>query len=432
MFRSEATASGCSDARTDERRGAMMGQRLLLMIGVFMLAVGGCATDDDGSTSPSAESQPAESSQPTVTDTRDRPPVLTLATVADSEPMRVSTVIGDLEFTSLEIPPDQDLLIDVLATPHGLVAGTSGSLRWSTDGGLTWEGITAPGTVRDLSRVHDDVVALDDEGAGRYSWNGTEWSEVGRLDLDDVTNASTNTVSQLVFGPTGAVAIARDATISSSADGMHFAAAEPGLDKSLVEAPDAVGCGSERLARPNYEPTVPILATDAGYVALTPADPTDWGLSPTCEPVLWTSADGSAWELVSQDLPFGPGAFVTMIGERSGRFVAIGGRTEAQQTVDQGAVWVSDDGLSWQQVEFDALRTVSIAGGELGWMLTGWSEAGLPGESMWFSTDGVSWDGPFDVPGGLETSWVTSQPVIGSDLIFGTSDNAAVIARPQP
>jgi hypothetical protein len=50
-----------------------------------------------------------------------------------------------------------------------------------------------------------------------------------------------------------------------------------------------------------------VLATDAGFVALTSAaHPGD----DVCAPLLWLSSDGNTWDLVSPDSPFGNVAFV--------------------------------------------------------------------------------------------------------------------------
>lgn len=96
-----------------------------------------------------------------------------------------------------------------------------------------------------------------------------------------------------------------------------------------------------------------VLATDAGFVALTSAWHPDGEI---CEPLLWFSADGNTWDLVSPDSPFGEMAVVQVddlwgIAERDGRFVAIGRVGGQGQVEEQAAIWVSDDGLIWQRFE---------------------------------------------------------------------------------
>ena len=139
----------------------------------------------------------------------------------------------------------------------------------------------------------------------------------------------------------------------------------------------------------------PVLATDDGFVAFTPTLPTDWNKEPFCEPVPWFSADGSTWSLVAAESPFGAGASVQDIATWNGRHVAVGAVSATH------AVWVSEDGLTWERLEPDAaasdfgssvssgvgwsgvgnqLATVSVA--ESGWMIVGYDGA------AWTSRDG--------------------------------------------
>jgi hypothetical protein len=55
---------------------------------------------------------------------------------------------------------------------------------------------------------------------------------------------------------------------------------------------------------------------------------------------------------------------------------------------------------------------------------------------MWFSIDGLTWDGPYDLPqplGGLLPGWRLPRPVVGSDAIFGVGgeDVVLVVGRLQ-
>jgi hypothetical protein len=379
-------------------------------------------------------------------------PVITLNPALDEDPVRVSTVIGDLEFTALHVPPGTGLtFFPVAATPYGPVVidpevrvhpsaadetwevNRFTSLRWSTDY-ETWEGVPVPAGEWQVTAAGDDVIVHGESGATQYAWDGVRWSEAARLDLS-------GRIDQIVFGSRGAVAVS-GSTILYSTDGVQFTQADRGPAKDLLaseESPPTSEPGDGQLAGgcPATSSGVTskigtVLATDAGFVALTPAHPDDWNDDPICEPLLWFSADGNTWELVSHHSPFGRTAFVRAsnletIAERDGRFVATGGVGE------QGAVWVSDDGLTWQRAELDLEFAFTVAVGDLGWMLTGsaGSEDGRY-QHMWFSTNGLTWDGPYDLPNGLATGWLLPQLAIGSDAIFGVGgDLIPVVGRLQ-
>ena len=142
----------------------------------------------------------------------------------------------------------------------------------------------------------------------------------------------------------------------------------------------------------------PVLATDDGFVAFTPTLPTNWNKEPLCEPVPWFSADGSTWSLATAESPFGAGASVQDIATWNGRHVAVGA------VLGANAVWVSEDGLTWERLVPDAaasnfgssdvgnqLVTVSVA--ESGWMIVGYDGA------AWTSRDGRAWEPLRDWPG---------------------------------
>ena len=278
----------------------------------------------------------------------------------------------------------------------------------------------------------------------RYAWNGTGWIEQTRLDLP-------SRVEKIVFGPRGVVAVT-DTTMYYSTDGVYFTEAErpPGKDLLLAEGPPPTTVPEEdgefgecpvisdaESATSGIGVIGTVLATDAGFVALTPAHPDDWNDDPICEPLLWFSADGNTWELVSHDSPFGKISFIRSglyeIAERDGRFVAVGGVGE-RRGAEQGAVWVSDDGLTWQRADLELNYAFTVAVGDLGWMLTGLKDAeDTMHQDMWFSADGLTWDGPYDLPDGLATGYLPAQLAVGSDAIFGVGgrDFTPVVGRLQ-
>ncbi len=336
--------------------------------------------------------------------------------------MQVATAIGELEFTTLQSPPG-GYLSQITATPYGPVAigwatHVGGALRWSTDY-KTWEGITLSIHPSGIIVTGDDVIVYGGQDAARYAWNGSGWAEVAHLD--------TGLVLDMAFGPRGAVVLSD--TLRYSSDGVHFANAERAPSKDLLQVEGSGGCTPMFGIGGDDTPLGQVLPTEAGFVALTPAHSADWWANPTCEPLLWFSANGSTWDLVSPDSPFGPAAFVRDVAEYDGRFVAIGGVGQ------RGAVWVSDDGLTWERADVDLGGAFAVAGGEMGWMLTGQTEWGWDNtQQMWFSPDGLTWDGPYALPDGLWTVYIPPQFAVGSDAIFAvgpTPTFVPVVARLQ-
>jgi hypothetical protein len=348
-------------------------------------------------------------------------------------PVRVSTVLGDLEFTAMQFPKDNELRFTAIeTTPFGAV-GIENYRLWSSTDFRTWERVPATNNAWRLVVDGNDLIVLDGAGAHRLAWNGTRWTEQPRLDLP-------GPIDQIVFGPQGAVAW-RNTTVSStiiffSADGTDFAEAESGPDSGLFVAGPSVpeedrdfgDCRLTAFADTSKIDTV--LATDAGFVALTSGRHPD-GLS--CAPLLWFSAGGNAWELISPESPFGEMAVVDAVVERNGRFVATGAlEDQGGQDVEEGpALWVSDDALTWHR---ESLPTRSaVVAGEMGWMRIG--NAGYPGAEdpdMWFSPDGLTWDGPYNLPAGLvrHPYISTGLPAVGADAIFGVGVDDDVIFVP--
>ncbi|MEE9533696.1 MAG: hypothetical protein V3W06_04705 [Acidimicrobiia bacterium] len=356
------------------------------------------------------------------------PAVITLSATPDVDPVRVSTVLGDLEFTTLQFPAGYEF-DGVAWTPYGLVAVGDSGLLWSSDY-LTWHSVPilvdpALFDFRGLIVVGDDVVVNGGFTAVRFAWDGTGWTEQGRQEFPD-------RVDEIVFGPRGAVALAWgeqtetgflfNGTIFSSSDGVHFTEAERPPGKDLFVAAENVpdddrdlgGCRRTAFAAVGKIDTV--LATDAGFVALTSASHPR-GL--ICDPLLWFSPDGNTWELVSPDSPFEKMAIIDGIDERAGRFVATGGVGGQGKTEGHAAAWVSDDGLMWQLVDSPPAPGEVIVG-EMGWVSLGAAgEGDALYPAMWFSTDGLTWDGPYDGPEGIfGQPYRGAQVVVGPDAIF--------------
>ncbi|MGE5223320.1 MAG: hypothetical protein ACM3PY_12850 [Omnitrophica WOR_2 bacterium] len=334
-------------------------------------------------------------------------PAGTLVALPDKNLGRFSTVLGVLEFTTLRLPDNAELT-SVTSTPYGLVAiFDSTEVRWSTDG-ETWQGFIPRDKAWFLTTAGEDIFVWHErDHLTRYAWRGDGFYEVTRLE---------NFVRQIVLGPHGAVAIS-DNIILYSSDGIHFSKARRGPYEGIVPAHTESSIDDDSFeggCQPNrsvwesepHNKIGKVLATDGGFVALTPAHSDDWDKKPICEPLLWFSVDGNDWELVSDQSPFGNHAYVKDIAEWNGRFIAIG-----------GSVWVSDDGLTWDRVEIDLLGVPeTIAAGVMGWVLI---DGNNPAGNMWFSTNGMIWDGPYDFPDKRPCGYLPLVLAVGTDAIFG-------------
>ena len=367
-------------------------------------------------TSPPATSTAPRTSAPPTTSTAAPSPVLftdRLVPTQGPDPSPISTTIGALEFEMLEFESLAHGLYRIEWTPHGLVGAKNDRLYWTTDY-YNWHSVGTSVPADSVTVIDQSVVVHGNGGTVRYEWNGTEWIEEATLDISDV--------ERLTFGPDGAVALVGNRLLFST-DGLHFERAEEGLvARSSLPAergscPSGFGpLGSGR----------PVLATEAGYVTFTSKWPGMAGQHPMCEPITWFSPDGDRWVLISEESPFGESAAVYEIEERDGRFVAVGATDEAS-----AVAWVSNDGVAWEPIEFALDFIDGIAGGGLGWVLTGANAADE--QLIFFSTDGFTWDGPYERPEALNTGYLPPQLTVGDDVIFGIGgrDYDALLARLQ-
>lgn len=385
-----------------------------VVLGAVALAVVLAGPFGEGSTV-GGEPSPTTTGQPDVTSAFRNPALFTkrLVPTQAPNPDPISTVIGDLEFEMLEFESGAYGLYRVAWTPHGLVAAENDRLYWSTDY-YTWQSLRPSVPADSVAVVDDDIVVHGPGGTVRYGWGGAGWIETGTLDVSGV--------DRLVFGPSGVVAVAGD-SLWYSTDGVQFSRAEQ------APSPDLLAASSEGWCPDIFGPLDPgsqVLATETGYVALTATSASWFNQHPICEPVLWISADGNEWDLVSDESPFGESAAVYEVAEREGQFVAVGAIRGAT-----AVAWVSDDGLAWEQIDFDLQFIDSVAGGELGWVITGASA--VDEQLIFFSADGRTWDGPYERPEAINTGYMPPQIAVGDDVIFGIggSGNDALLARLQ-
>lgn len=318
------------------------------------------------------------------------PTRMRLEPVQGLEPVRLSTSIGEIEFTTWGVPdlPDGGWLWPMTETTHGIVAAWGDGLAGSLDG-VTWTRVvrsTAPTRGGEFF-----VVPYPVGSAGRLERDGSAW----------VYTPDPREFDRGAIGPQGIVAVASKWVFYWDGTGFTFATQPP--DPSLHPG-SSPGCAAQDLSDTRTE--VLVAATDDGFIALAARGEDDWPKNPVCEPLVWFSTDGNEWVPTSDESPFGAGAFVRDIAAAGGRIVAVGG-----VSFDEAAVWVSEDGVDWERTPLDAAEVAQVAGGERGWIAIGGREG--PSGEMWFSPDGLVWDGPYERPPG----WVSFRDIGGVAML---------------
>jgi hypothetical protein len=277
-------------------------------------------------------------------------------------------------------------------TPHGFVSSGASGASTSLDG-VNWTNFEPPLNARNFAVSGDDLYALG-AGAVRLSWTGTTWQAADMLQINGLESG--RLIAHMAFGD-GATVMTDGSQIFFSTNGTTF--------NPALRGPDPVG----------EENIGPVFSTGSGFVAYTCGPRDFWG---ECGPIIWISNDGSSWDLVSTESPFGSNTWVLDIAERDGRFVAIV-RMQARNVWGDETLWASEDGLTWNQVppeHIDGSTTeetpVSIGAGEAGWVvLYNGSDA------LSYSLDGLSWVTP-DGPPRIGWGYFAPALVVGKDRIL--------------
>ncbi|MDJ0962049.1 MAG: hypothetical protein QNJ88_15445, partial [Acidimicrobiia bacterium] len=311
------------------------------------------------------------------------PPVATvpgapvrLERVEELEALRLATSIGEIEFTTWAHPEGEEPPWSLITTAGGVIGGMGpdGNPSWSLDG-ITWTEIPVATHSSGWSRppTDRDVLWSVSNGVLRATWDGAGWVDVEVL-LDSRLDGA-----QTTLGSHGIVAVRNDRVYFW--DGGGFAEAAQPPDPSLYpgSSPDCAAA-ADWLGSGLMKELGPVVATDAGFIALAARNEDDWHRFPVCEPLVWFSPDGSVWQPFTNESPFGPGAIVRDLSVAGDRIVAVGGLSSSQV-----AVWVSDDGVTWQRSDLVGARILGVAGSARGWIAVG------SGNRMWFSPDAIVW-----------------------------------------
>ena len=338
-------------------------------------------------------------------------PAVSLEPAEGFEPVRLSTSIGEIEFTTWIRADGEEPAWEMTETAHGIIGhlGPDGTPAWSLDG-ITWTEIrpsVEPRGWSDRSAADgDDVFVWSvDDGVGRTAWDGTGWTEA-----ETFYNPLLDGASRTVAGPRGIVAVRGDRVYYWDGTGFTEAAQPP---DPLLHPGSSAGCAAQQ-DRLGWgimkELAGPVIATDNGFVALAARSEDDWHRFPVCEPLVWFSPDGNEWLPTTDESPFGEGSVVRDLAVAGGRIVAVGGTT-----LEEAGVWASDDGITWERTDFGSYSMLRVAGGARGWIAVGHGD-------MWFSPDGLVWDGPYQRPPGWADIWNAVGVAMLDDRIIGVGE----------
>jgi hypothetical protein len=161
--------------------------------------------------------------------------------------------------------------------------------------------------------------------------------------------------------------------------------------------------------------------------------------SVTIHPAVWTSGDGITWErtwegagtvVAPDDYQEVTPSMDAVVEGPDGTLVAVGASLDsAGEPI--AAVWLSDDGGSWERVEPNTnvfspgTVMIEVAHGDSGFVAVG---ADGPNVGIWRSLDGTTWTrvdtsaGPFDGGGGLSSVAALDggYVVVGPDPVFNS------------
>lgn len=365
-----------------------------------------------------------------------------LEPMSPTEPIVDAGLFGEVTWQAFATPAGHSVHGSV-ATAHGFAARSRTSIQASTDG-MEWFASEPPLDTRELVASEDDLYGLG-EGAVRLAWTGTTWRAVDELAVPEpgpeirAEPGYLESVERMAFGEGVTVMTARSRVFVST-DGHTYVPVSRGPDPGLLEGagdPDswdgspAGGCEPSWFGGWDGEGSIgPVFATSSGFVAFTSGHPNDWNDFGLCRPVIWTSPDGSVWDLSSAESPFGPDAYIHDIAERDGRFVAVGG----QGSNDQGALWVSDDGLVWNEIGAEQIVgsiTVAlwaVAAGDAGWVAL---YDGPQARAM-YSLDGLSWVVDTVALPGIDWGFGAPDVAIGTDRILVSYGDVVAVGEIHP
>ncbi len=273
----------------------------------------------------------------------------------------------------------------VLSRP---VAG--GVILWSSENGSEWSPAPLAGAPVRVVVAGQRLIAFRGSSASSFARTAAGWTQIAVFDLPEAARIGYGS------GRSGVVA-GRDGFVTQTVTGDVYWSEDGSSFRPAIEEPTwgvEIGMPTRRDCAPPATVSLdvpPVLSTPERFLALVSRQALDpFGVWPVCEPQVWSSVDGLTWAPLTEETPFGPGAYVYDVAWRADRLVAVGG-----VAFDEPAVWVSDDALRWRRIAFpgtdEPFELRSVEGGDLGWVILG-ELADRPGLVGWVSRDGLCWE----------------------------------------
>ncbi len=300
-----------------------------------------------------------------------------------------------LTWSMLELPDSAPNLDTLIATPDGFSVSsrpTSGGSRlWFTADADEWTATRLPSAPTRVVAAGDSYVVYDSRSAFHLEKDGS----VRSIRLPGLLRTGYGSGRPgIVVGARGIIAH------TVMGDVYRIDGLQPVLAITADRWRTATDISPESRCQPpgRVGPDLPpVVSTPGAFFAFVAASDAS-GVWPICEPIPWTSGDGSVWKRESDISPFGVGAHVADVGWSGGRFVAVGGIG-----FDHPAVWTSLDGLRWDRVPAptaaDDYVLLEIEGGPVGWVAVG-RFTDRPGLTAWVSGQGTCWEAlPEEVAG---------------------------------
>jgi len=305
-----------------------------------------------------------------------------------------------LQWARFTTPPGQVNFDSMVATDKGvaLLSGITeqGILLWSQDAAGQWRSQPLAEPASQLAGVEGSLIAYRTREGRVIVAGPTGWTETTPWAFpEELRSRQASGRPSVIGNEDGLLVVTLAGEVWWSDQGGEFVKVIPDPEWGPgVEQPFDPTCLPPSTSSPDVPP---IVVTSDGFLALVSTHPLEpFGIWPVCEPRIWVSEDGRAWD--ETESVIGDGAFVYDMAWRGGRFIAVGGRG-----IGDPSAWTSDDGLEWQTMTFFdekvAADLFSIEAGPAGWVVLG-QDTEDHDFVGWTSTDGECWEPlPEDVRG---------------------------------
>jgi hypothetical protein len=298
--------------------------------------------------------------------------------------------------------PDGPVNLDSLIADGNSVAVLSGiadrgvSIWWSNDAGQ-WRRQLLDGSPTQLAAGDGRVAAYRVRSGAVIALEGERWVVESEIEFPAETRSrQASGRPSIVVTANGLLEMSLYGDVWwSRGDGDFTLVIEDPAWGQGVETRFESACRPPSRSSPDVPPYV---VADGTMLALGPSNTDEpFGIWPVCEPVVWSTSDGSNWSVKPTSLGK-DSLYVYDLAWRDGVLIAVGG-----YAIGEPAVWASDDGIEWAEITPDTAGAVDlyrVEAGPAGWVILGHDN--LESRPVgWTSSDGLCWEPlPHPVSGG--------------------------------